>query len=42
MHKFGYTEEVIQTRITEGMREKRDSHEKLALTKAEKLAKNNI
>ena len=28
MHKFGYTGEVLRTRLAENMKEKEESHEK--------------
>ena len=35
-HKFGYTEEKLQTRVIEGMKEKQESHEKIAHTKIQR------
>ena len=35
MHKFGYTEEMLQTRLIENMKEKQESDEKLSHTKIE-------
>ena len=35
MHKVKYTEEILQTKLFEEMKEKQESYEKLALTKTE-------
>ena len=37
LHKFGYTEEMHQTRTIEGMEEKQESHEKTSHTELEGL-----
>ena len=37
MQKNGYTEEELQTRINEGVKEEQEFHEKLAETKTEKI-----
>ena len=37
MHKFGYTEEMLQRRLFERMKEKQESHEKLAHTETERI-----
>ena len=37
MRKFGYTEEMIHTRLIENMTEKQESHEKLSHTKKETI-----
>ena len=39
MYKFEYTEEILQTRIAEGIEEKQKSHETLAHLKKEILKK---
>ena len=36
MHKFGFTEEFLSTKLLEGIKEKQKSHETLALTKMKK------
>ena len=41
MQKFGYTEEMLQTRLNGNMKEKQQSHEKLSHTKIE-TNENNI
>ena len=38
-HKFGYTEERLQTRIFEGMKEKQENPEKLVRSKQQKMEK---
>ena len=35
MHKFGYTEEMLQKRLIEDVKERKESHEKLSHTKIE-------
>ena len=37
-HKFGYTEEMLQSRLVEWMIEKQEFHEKLEHTKRERTA----
>ena len=39
MHKFDYTEELLQTRLIEGTKKRQESHETLAHTKIEKIKK---
>ena len=36
LHKFGYAEEMFHTRIIEGIKEKQESHEKIAHTKLQR------
>ena len=39
MHKFDFTEEMLQTRIMENLKEKQESPEKLAHVKTERTEK---
>ena len=39
LHNVGYAEEMLQTRLVEKLKEKKESHEKLAHIKLEKMEK---
>ena len=42
MHKFGYTEEMLHTRIIQKMKDKHQSHGKLFLIRDKKVESRNL